>query len=254
MGRVYAPVFEKAGHEVYITGRESKITPVEAAKICDLTIVSVDIPNTQDVIRRVAPYSPALMDFTSVKTYPLRWMEEFAGKNTEICGGHPNHGFVDSIEGKVFLSCPTESTGERCRAALSAIRKSGAQVEEITPKENDLYMNGIATLGRTLCLDIYTKLLQRENVDLDWFYRICPPPTKVVLDFIARQVAGDNDMMYCSMEEYNPYAKRIKRSLLRCARSVIARGMPPREIREMYGKKILDAAQKSAARIINRGP
>jgi len=252
MGRIHTPVLEADGHEVFVTGRESRITPVEAAKFCDLTLVAVPIPYTEKTIERVAPHAPAIMDLTSLMTFPLRAMEKHAKKCAEIGSLHPSYGDVESIEGRTVFYCQTPRSGERCRAVVAALERGGARIDKITPREHDLYVGGLAQLARTNILDAYMKLLQRYNVDIDWFYANSPPPTRILLDLIARQATVSNEAIYQSMKEYNPYVKEVGRSLQKCLRSVLRRGMSPREVRRMYGNKILAAAQKSAAKIIDR--
>lgn len=252
MGRIHKPVFESAGHEVYVTGRESHITPVDAAKMCDVTIISVPIPYTERTIEKIAPHAPAIMDFTSLMTFPLKAMAKYAEPHTETGSLHPSYGKVDSIEDRTVFYCQTPKSGEKCEAVVAALKKGGARIDKITPREHDLYVGGLAQLARTNILDAYMKLLQKYNVDIDWFYANSPPPTRILLDLIARQATVSNEVIYQSMRKYNPFVKEVEKGLQKCLRSVLRKGMSPGDIRRMYGDRILAAAQKSAAKIIDR--
>ena len=51
MGRLFIPVFERAGYEVLVSGRSTLLTNADLAEQCDLVIVSVPIHDTVRVIR-----------------------------------------------------------------------------------------------------------------------------------------------------------------------------------------------------------
>jgi len=252
MGQIHKPVFEKAGHEVYVTGRESKLTPIEAAKTCDVTIVSVPIDYTGKTIERVAPYAPAIMDFTSLKRFPLEAMARYAGPDAEIGGLHPSYGAVDSIQGRTIFYCRTKRSGKACESVVSALKMGGAEIVEVSPEDHDFLIGGLAQYARMALLETYMKLLQRSHVDFKSFYAACPPPTRVLLDLVARQADEDNDKLIRDMRTYNPYLKPVRRTMTRCLHDVLRKGMSPKDIRRMFGKKELELAQKSAITMINR--
>ena len=56
MGKLFAPVFERAGYEVYVSGRSTTVTNATIAQTCDLVIVSVPIHDTIRVIQEITPY------------------------------------------------------------------------------------------------------------------------------------------------------------------------------------------------------
>ncbi|MGB8821065.1 MAG: prephenate dehydrogenase/arogenate dehydrogenase family protein, partial [Methanoregula sp.] len=43
MGKLFAPVFERAGYEMIVSGRSTAVTNADIAETCDLVIVSVPI-------------------------------------------------------------------------------------------------------------------------------------------------------------------------------------------------------------------
>ena len=56
MGKLFAPVFERAGYKVIVSGRTTDVTSAEIAQTCDLVLVSVPIRDTVQVIREIAPF------------------------------------------------------------------------------------------------------------------------------------------------------------------------------------------------------
>lgn len=254
--RLFVPVFRKAGHRVIVTGRTSDPSPVEAAIECDLTIVSVPIPVTERVIREVAPYAPAIMDLTSVKTLPMRWMMKYTGLETEVCGLHPDFGVVKNIHGRRILCCETDRTGERCEEGLDALKKGGAIIEKVTPRQNDLKVNGYSTYARYLTICSYMKFLSNHyGTNLrDFYNNWATALTRPLLNLAARQAAVENDLLFSSMRQYNPFAEDIGEQFLEAARDVVRRGMKGRDMRCMYGRDMLKRCQKSSAKIVNLTP
>src|SRR3989344_324312 len=114
MGSVHSQVFESLGHEVIISGRNSNPSIEESSINSDVTIISVPITAVEEVIKRVAPHCKALLDFTSVKTKPLKLMLEYSNRECEVAGLHPLYGPVSSIKGRTIIYCKTEKSGKTC--------------------------------------------------------------------------------------------------------------------------------------------
>lgn len=86
MGQVHKPLFEKEGHTVIISGRNSTPDIETAAEQADLTIISVPIPVTSEIIKKIASKCKAIMDFTSLKTFPISDMLKYSRQDCEVGG------------------------------------------------------------------------------------------------------------------------------------------------------------------------
>lgn len=151
MGRWFARFFRETGHEVYVTGRNAGLDLPSLAAICPVVIVSVPIGATVDTIVRVGPCLPAdsvLMDFTSLKTEPVRAM--LANTTAEVVGLHPLFGpDAASLAGQNVAVCPARGT-----RWLSWLREvlggGGARLSEMAPEEHDAlmaYVQGLTHIG-----------------------------------------------------------------------------------------------------------
>ncbi|MFZ1127810.1 prephenate dehydrogenase/arogenate dehydrogenase family protein, partial [Methanoregula sp.] len=92
MGRLFAPVFERAGYDVLVSGRSTALTNEQLAGTCDLVVVSVPIRDTVRVIGEIAPFlreDQLLCDFTSLKTGPVAAMLR---SKAAVIGLHPMFG------------------------------------------------------------------------------------------------------------------------------------------------------------------
>jgi chorismate mutase/prephenate dehydrogenase len=102
MGRVLDRMFGDLGHRVIVSDHQTELTPGDAAAMADVTIISVPIDVTEQVIREVAPRvrpDALLMDVTSVKSDPVRLMLE--STTASVLGTHPMFGpSVHSLQGQ----------------------------------------------------------------------------------------------------------------------------------------------------------
>jgi prephenate dehydrogenase len=251
MGTTHAPIFEKAGHKVIISGRKTSPSLEEAAQIADVTIVSVPIPATEEVISKVAPYSSALMDFTGVKTLPIEWMLDYSNDSCEVAGLHPLYRDPSSLKGQTIVYCPTFRTGNKCRGIVQVLEASGAAIKEMTAEEHDRQILSRRQNSRITLLTAYALLMEQsasEGISFDEFYKTSPPPTKAVIDIISRNFREDNDELYASMRKFNPYQGLEDKYLAQALSRAIIGDFNPAEIRKLFGEN-LSECQKRANKI-----
>jgi prephenate dehydrogenase len=249
MGRVHKPVFESLGYEVILSGRNSSPSIEEASELSDLTIVSVPIGATEEIIRRVAPYSKALMDFTSVKLLPIEWMLKDSSEDCEVQGLHPLYGNVNSIKGRTIIYCPTERTGEKCSALVKSLGAHGVNMVEMDAKFHDLAINGFLQNNRVKLLEAFVYSLDGLGISMTDAYKLAPPLTKTLLDLAARQANPSNDELYRDMRVNNPFDNYVSKFLENNLRHAL-NGYNPEKVRQIFGEE-LKSAQERAQKIID---
>lgn len=232
MGRTHRPIFEAAGHKIIISGRETSPNLEEAAKLADITIISVPISVTEEVIKKVAPHCKALMDLTGVKIDPIETMLKFSKPDCEVGGLHPLYGERKSIQGETIIYCPTARSGEKCKQIIDSLKQAGAKIKIMTPEEHDKEIN-LTQNKRTLALKEYATQLMASGKTIEELY-ISPAPTKILLDLIAKQVSEDNGEMYEEMIRYNKFADKENKSL-----------KTPAEIRAFFGSYLKPAQERA---------
>lgn len=236
MGGVHKPIFEKAGHKVILSGRDSIPSIEEASKQADITIVSVPIPITLEIIKTVAPFCKAIVDFTGVKTSPIKAMLDFSDNSCEVMGLHPLYGKVETLAGRTIVYCPTERTREKCKLLLEILEKEGATIKAMTPQEHDSVMDLLQN-ERVEMLKEYLTKLKNMGLDIKEAYELAPPHTRILLDLIARQVAVENTGLYESMRDFNELGK--------CKNKVKKDTLTPEEIREFFGNELANAQERA---------
>jgi len=249
MGKVHKPVFENAGHEVIISGRKTTLSLEEAAQISDVTIISVPIQVTEETIKRIAPYCSALMDFTGLKIFSTRAMLDYSNTNCEVGGLHPLYGDVPSIKGKTVVYCPTDRSRDKCNAVIESLEKSGAEIKRMDPQSHDLIVGGIAQNARLMLFGAFAGLMEMYGLSAKELYNVSPPPTRVLLDLIARQVDEKNDSLYRDMQKYNPSTREITNYLSIALDASGAEDLA-KITRALYGERFLKEAQNRARMLI----
>jgi prephenate dehydrogenase len=251
MGITHTPLFEAAGHKVIISGRESVISLEEAARISDVTIVSVPISYTVQMIQSLAPYCHgALMDFTSVKKRPIDAMLKYSnpdcgGSDCEVGGLHPLYKVFS--KGKTVVYCPTERSGERCGRVVEALRNAGANIEILDPTEHDRRM-AYEQNARIRAAEAYVLAIIESGMTIKEAYAFAPSPTRILLDLAARTVDPINDEMFAAMADYNPSDPYVTQTFSRNLSNLDFR-TAPQTIRKYFGDE-LGPAQERARKLI----
>lgn len=249
MGNLHKKIFEDAGHEVIISGRDTNISPEEAAEKSDLTIISVPISATEEVIKKVAPHCKAIMDFTGIKISPIKLMIEHSPENCEVGGLHPLYGNVSSIKNRTVVYVPTEKSGKKCEEIIDTFEKAGAKIKKMDAKSHDLLVGVISQNARRELLNTFALLMKKNNLTAKDIYEIAPPPTKIILDLIARQVDEKNDNLYFEMQEHNPFKEEIEKEI----KEIFSEKKNSKEIhkmiRNLFGDE-LKPAQERAKKIV----
>jgi len=248
MGRLHGKVFEENGHEVIYSGRKSDISPIDAAKSCDVTIISVPIKYTENVIKEVAPYCNAIMDFTGLKEFPVIAMLKYSNSEAEVGGLHPLYGGVDSIEGRTVVYCPTEKSGKICEEIIQIFKSTNANIKIMDPRKHDLLVGGIGQNARIKLFEVYISLLKKNDISLNELYEVSPPATRIILDLIARQIGEGNDDLFKQMKEYNEFNNQLMDDF---KEMIDSEDIDYAELRELYGDD-LAKFQDRAKELIDR--
>lgn len=244
MGRIHKPLFEKAGHEVIISGRNSMPSTEEAAENSDITVISVPLEATEETIKKVAPHCKAILDFTSLKEFSIKSMLEHSSKGCEVAGLHPLYGEVSSIEGRTIIYCETERTGEKCQKLVEALKLAGARIVKLSAEQHDKIM-AVLQNARTEILESYGLLLKDAKIEIKELYELSPPPTRIMLDLLARQINTDNDLMFRKMRRLNKHENSTNNKLINNLKKVLSNKKNiPEELREMFGEELKNAQKK----------
>jgi prephenate dehydrogenase len=226
MGRLFAEIFRRAGYEVMVSGRSTKITTHDIAQTCDLVMVSVPIRDTVRVIEEIAPLlqeSQLLCDLTSLKAGPVKAMLK---SKAEVIGLHPMFGpTVSSLRQQTIIACPARAAPATTKALLDVFRNEGAVCTITDPQEHDRAMAVVQGLTHfvTLCV---AESIRRLKIDIEKTRSLTSPVYQIELGLVGRLLSQDPDL-YGSILLENPYVPEV---LAACRSSV-------QDLQEIVAKK-----------------
>ena len=208
MGRLFTPVFERAGYEVVVTGRSTLLTNTELAEQCDLVIVSVPIHDTVRVINEISPVltrDQLLCDFTSLKTEPIAAMMR---SKASVIGLHPLFGpTVQALHHQTIIVCPARAEENVLQSLLSLFRDEGAQCTLSTPEQHDRMMAVVQGLTHfvTLCM---ADSVRRLGIDIDTTRAFTSPVYQIELSLVGRLLSQDPSL-YADILQQNPFVPEV---------------------------------------------
>ena len=219
MGALLARMFGDLGHSVLVADQETELTPGDAAEVADVTIISVPIDVTEQVIREVGPRlrpESLLMDVTSVKSGPVRAM--LAATKAGVVGTHPMFGpSIHSLQGQRVVVCPAR--GDHWVQWVSAMFTArGLSVVETSPEHHDRMMATVQVLTH-FQTQVHGLTLARLGAPLAESLRFTSPAYLMELYMGARHFAQSADL-YGPIEMRNPDTATVTDTYLDAAREV----------------------------------
>ena len=219
MGALVARMFGDLGHSVLVTDHETDLTPGDAAEVADVTVISVPIDATDDVIRQVGPRlrpDSLLMDVTSVKSEPMRAMLD--STRASVVGTHPMFGpSVHSLQGQRVVVC--RGRGDHWAQWVSSMFTArGLAVVEATPEHHDRMMATVQVLTH-FQTQVHGLTLARLGSPLAESLQFTSPAYLMELYMGARHFAQSADL-YGPIEMKNPATPAVTATYLGVANEV----------------------------------
>ena len=208
MGRWFADLLKKEGHTVHVSGRKTKLSSDELARICNVVVVSVPISATAEVIKQIAPQlnkDQLLMDLTSLKTEPLELM--MANSAAEVIGCHPLFGpAIKESAGQNIVLCPGRGTNW-FPWLKGLFERKGFNVLERTAARHDEMMSIVQVLNHLNTISLGLALAETSQLQ-DELSKFSTPVFRVKLD-IVRKLFTEGPGLYADIIAGNPETEKI---------------------------------------------
>ena len=254
LGGVLVRLFSDLGHRVLVADVDTTLRAAEAAAMADVTVISVPIDVTADVIAAVGPHvrdDALLMDVTSIKEAPMAAMLQ--STRGSVVGTHPMFGpTVHSLQGQRVVLC--RARGDTWADWVSqSLTARGLVVSETSAAQHDRAMSIVQVLThfQTQVLGV---TLARLGVPLAETLPFTSPAYLLELYVTARHFAQD-PALYGSIEMRNPQTSAVTGAFGAAARDVadvIARGDQAAfsqlfgEVRQFFGGFTDEAVEQSS--------
>ncbi|NPV62561.1 MAG: prephenate dehydrogenase/arogenate dehydrogenase family protein [Methanotrichaceae archaeon] len=182
----------------------------------DAVMVSVPIDKTVQVIRELAPYlqpGSVIMDVTSLKSAPVRAMEEYAPEGVEVLGTHPMFGpTMPALRGQTIILTPVPNRSQNWLSYFrSLFEADGAHIEVVDAEEHDRIMAVVQALTHFAYIGIGATL-RALDFDVSRSRRFMSPVYEIMLDFVGR-ILDQNPELYASIQR-NPMAATVRQTFI----------------------------------------
>ncbi|MEO7360172.1 MAG: bifunctional chorismate mutase/prephenate dehydrogenase [Gemmatimonadaceae bacterium] len=219
IGKLMARLFGDLGHRVLVSDLDTSLSAADAAAAADVTIISVPIDKTDDVIRSVGPHVPAeglLMDVTSVKEAPVAAM--LASTRASVLGTHPMFGpSVHSLQGQRVVLCRGRGdTWANWVAQMLSAR--GLVITEATAQQHDRAMSIVQVLTH-FQTQVLGLTLARMGMSLEESLQFTSPAYKLELYVTARHFAQSSGL-YGPIEMRNPRTSEVTQAFADATREI----------------------------------
>jgi chorismate mutase/prephenate dehydrogenase len=219
IGRLMARLFGDLGHHLLIVDTDTVLRAEEAAAAADVTVISVPIDRTEEVVRAIGPHvrsDALLMDVTSIKSAPMQAMlESTAGS---VVGTHPMFGpSVHTLQGQRVVLCRGRGDAWADWVARSLAAR-GLVITETSAEHHDRVMSVVQVLTH-FQTQVQGLTLARLGLPLSETLRFTSPAYLLELYVAARHFAQD-PALYGPIEMRNPRTAEVTAALGKSVREV----------------------------------
>lgn len=199
--------FEGRELKVLVASRKTKLTPIELAKKADIVIVSVTIPATVKVIKKIRDHirkDALLCDFTSIKTLAMKEMMK-AKSGCGVTGIHPLFGpLVPSLNKQIIVFCSGRDN-HWTKYLEKLFRDNGGAVIYTDPASHDRQMAVIQALTHFVNVTL-ARAIQKQKFKL---LNVFTSPVFRLQSILSGRVLGGNPELYADIEMENPFFKEV---------------------------------------------
>lgn len=208
IGRLLGRLFGDLGHRLLVVDTDTALRAEEAATAADVTVISVPIERTEEIIRAVGPHvrpESLLMDVTSIKAAPMRAMLEHT--TASVVGTHPMFGpGVHTLQGQRVVLCRGrgDAWADWVARSLSA---RGLVITETSAEQHDRLMAVVQVLTH-FQTQVQGLTLARLGLPLSETLPFTSPAYLLELYVAARHFAQD-PALYGPIEMRNPRTAEV---------------------------------------------
>lgn len=199
--------------------RKIGATPASLKEACQCPVVIPFVPISAfeellNVIKDFINKDALIIDVCSVKSLPVKWMEEKLPKSVSILGTHPMFGpdsAKDTLFGRKIVLCPVRIENKTLSNIKSYFEGNGLKVIEAGPEEHDRQIAHSLLLthfvGRSL-MDFGAKPL---DIDTKGYRRLMK---------ILQTVENDTWQLFEDMNKYNPFSQSTRQHFMDSLNSI----------------------------------
>lgn len=208
--------------EVVVASRSPKTDKIMAAgarpgdlkEACKavMVILCVPISAMQATLRQISPLlrpDALVVDVCSVKIQPVHWMQSLLPSTVSILPTHPMFGpdsAATSLAGCKIVLCPGRVDPSRYARIKSWLTEKGLAIIETTPEDHDRKIAISLTLTHFIGRSLAEFGATEQDIDTEGYKRLM---------HILGVVQHDTWQLFRDMNDYNPYARKLRMDFMR---------------------------------------
>lgn len=176
-------------------------------KKVDIIVFCVPISIMQKTIKELAPLAKKdsiILDVTSIKDWPTKYLQEYSPKSAIIIPTHPMFWpYVNDISGQIFVLTPDEKTKQKKEYLFlkNFLNQKNAKIIETTPLEHDKMMAVVQGLTH-FDMFVLWETIKKLNLDIKKSLDFVSPIYKIMISSVARYL-NQNPQLYSDIQIYN---------------------------------------------------
>lgn len=172
-----------------------------------IIILAVPISNFETAIKKIAPFigpSHLIIDVCSVKEYPIALMKKHLPKTCSLLGTHPMFG-PDSaaltLWGSKIVLTPVRISPSLFLKVSQYLKAHGLKVIKASAKKHDQDIAKTLILTHLIGRTLLEMKAVPQDIDTKGYRRLMK---------ILETVENDSWQLFCDMNNYNSYAKKLQ--------------------------------------------
>ena len=181
----------------------------------DWIIPAVPISALESVLKKIKPLikpGALVMDVSSVKVMPCRWMKNVLPRDTQIIGTHPMFG-PDSakygFKGLNMIFCPVRISQERLKGIIKIFQQKKLNTIITTPIQHDREAAKSLALVHFIGRGLSQVRIKNQTISTLGFERLLS---------VNETVTNDSWQLFYDMHRYNPYAATVRHNYIEALR------------------------------------
>ncbi len=203
-------VFSRRGLKPEEVSPGLEIVDIEDLHQCDALFYCVAISSLEDVLIQTKSYHTSgctYFDTCSVKVMPAEWMKKHLPAESKIIATHPMFGpdsYFNAVDKLPMVMSDIRTKSNEFDSWVDYFNTKKIRVEIMSPEEHDemvAYSQGITHyIGRVLA-DLNLKNTKINTLGY-----------KKLLEII-QQTCNDSWQLFCDLQHFNPYTKKMRKDL-----------------------------------------
>lgn len=213
-------VYDQSGQYDGLQPKRATSATLQEVCQCPIVILAVPISSIENLLREISPFlkpQTLVIDVCSVKVKPIELMREILPAHVQILGTHPMFGpdsAAKTVFGNKIVLCRIRIEDELLKNIVGYLETHGLKVIQVDPHEHDKQMSSSLLMTHMIGRTLMQLKAQELEIDTKGYRRLMK-----ILDVVE----NDSWQLFKDMNDFNPYAAKMREDFVNALTTVIER-------------------------------